>query len=123
MRMQKKEFRIGELAKKLNVERFVIRFWEKEFNIKPHRSSGGQRFYIEEDLNTFSLIKDLLYNNGFTIQGARQQLKKSPTDASILGSHRTELEQSEPSTTKPVIQLNERARLLKEKLIELRDRL
>jgi len=121
--MQKKEFRIGELAKKLNVERFVIRFWEKEFNIKPHRSEGGQRFYIEDDLNTFQQIKDLLYNNGFTIQGARQQLKKSPDESSVLGSHLTELEHNEACGTMPTNQLCERARLLKEKLIELKERL
>jgi DNA-binding transcriptional MerR regulator len=123
MRMQKKEFRIGELAKKLNVERFVIRFWEKEFDIKPHRSEGGQRFYIEDDLNTFQLIKDLLYNNGFTIQGARQQLKKSPDESAILGSHRTEIEHNTASETSSTSPLCERAQLLKEKLIELRERL
>lgn len=120
MRMQKKQFRIGELAKKLNVERFVIRFWEKEFNIKPHRSDGGQRFYIEEDLTMFTQIKDLLYNNGFTIQGARQQLKKPTEDSAIVGSLRTEIEQKE---TVPSPQLRERAESIKTKLLELRKRL
>ena len=49
MRMKKRKFRIGELAEQLNVERFVIRFCEKEFKIKTIRSSGGQRFYQEKD--------------------------------------------------------------------------
>lgn len=49
MKMRKKQFRIGELATKLGVERFVIRFWEKEFNINSYRSQGGQRFYDERD--------------------------------------------------------------------------
>ncbi len=72
--MQTRQFRIGELSKKLCVEKFVIRFWEKEFNIKPQRSTGQQRFYTEKDLNKFTAIKDLLYHKGFTIAGAKKQL-------------------------------------------------
>jgi DNA-binding transcriptional MerR regulator len=118
MRMQKKQFRIGELAKKLNIERFVIRFWEKEFNITPQRSNGGQRFYREEDLQTFAQIKDLLYNNGFTIQGARQQLKKSD-DSVILASQTTDIEFIQT----PSVCFKEQVLELKEKLLVLRNRL
>ena len=57
MKMEKRKFRIGELAKLLEVERFVIRFWEKEFSIKSHRSEGGQRFYDEKDYEKFQQIK------------------------------------------------------------------
>jgi DNA-binding transcriptional MerR regulator len=74
MRMEKRKFRIGELAEHLAVERFVIRFWEKEFNLKPSRSHGGQRFYDEDDARMFAAIKELLYNRGFTIAGARKEL-------------------------------------------------
>lgn len=74
MRMEKRKFRIGELAEHLAVERFVIRFWEKEFNVKPTRSHGGQRFYDENDAHLFAAIKELLYNRGFTIAGARKEL-------------------------------------------------
>lgn len=75
IRMNKRKFRIGELAKKLKVKKFVIRFWEKEFELESSRSDGGQRFYSQEDLNTFVTIKDLLYNQKFTIPGAKKQLK------------------------------------------------
>ncbi len=74
MKMTKKQFRIGELAKRLQVKRFVIRFWEKEFELSASRSSGKQRFYSEEDYATFSTIKKLLYNEKFTISGAKKQL-------------------------------------------------
>lgn len=74
MRMEKRKFRIGELAEHLAVERFVIRFWEKEFNLRPARSHGGQRFYDEDDARIFGAIKELLYNRGFTIAGARKEL-------------------------------------------------
>ncbi len=73
--MSKKQFRIGDLADELKVKKFVIRFWEKEFDIQSDRSQGGQRFYTTEDLKKFLLIKDLLYAKGFTIAGAKKQLE------------------------------------------------
>lgn len=72
--MQTKQFRIGELAKKLDLQPFVIRFWEKEFNISPVRSEGQQRFYTKKELALFMRIKKLLYNEGLTIAGAKKQL-------------------------------------------------
>lgn len=84
MKMEKRKFRIGELANKLDVERFVIRFWEKEFKVQTTRSSGGQRFYSEEDYQTFKQIKDLLHKQGFTIAGARKQLIQKPVKKIFL---------------------------------------
>ena len=72
--MGKKQFRIGELAKALNVEKYVVRFWEKEFGLTADRSEGGQRFYTSDDLARFKGIKTLLYEQGFTISGARKQM-------------------------------------------------
>ncbi|HXW86356.1 MAG TPA: MerR family transcriptional regulator [Candidatus Bathyarchaeia archaeon] len=93
MKMKKRTFRIGELAKKLNVERFVIRFWEKEFSVKTDRSMGGQRFYDEDDIAVFELIKDLLYNKGFTIAGAKQQLQDIKAKKNkIIPSQKTTME-------------------------------
>lgn len=74
--MHKRQFRIGDLAKELNLKKFIIRFWEKEFDLKSDRSSGGQRFYTQEDLSLFLTIKDLLYSQGFTISGAKKQLQQ-----------------------------------------------
>lgn len=95
MRMQKRKFRIGHLAQHLAVERFVIRFWEKEFNIRPRRSDGGQRFYDEHDLSMFEKIKELLYKRGFTIAGAKKQLTDTDKHRSIIGSHKTTILASE----------------------------
>jgi DNA-binding transcriptional MerR regulator len=93
MKMQKIKFRIGELAQQLNVECFVIRFWEKEFSFKSNRSHGGQRFYGEKDLARFALIKDLLYNQGFTIAGAKKKLFQSSTQKNpIIGCTKTSME-------------------------------
>jgi DNA-binding transcriptional MerR regulator len=76
MQMQKRRFRIGDLAKQLNVDKFVIRFWEKEFTLSPARSCGGQRFYEEKDFEKFKEIKTLLYEKKFTIAGAKEQLNE-----------------------------------------------
>lgn len=74
-RMSVKQFRIGDLAHELKIKKFVIRFWEKEFNLIAHRSDGGQRFYDQDDFEIFKRIKKLLYEEGFTIPGARKQLE------------------------------------------------
>lgn len=78
-------FRIGEVSRILGVEPYVIRYWETEFkSIKPERSSSAQRLYRRKDLEQLLLIKDLLYNKKFTINGARQrlsQLRRSATAA------------------------------------------
>ena len=95
MRMEKRRFRIGELAQKLNLEKFVIRFWEKEFNLKPHRSDGKQRFYEEKDLEKFQQIKSLLYENGFTIAGARKQLGSNRVMASQKTSFEEKIDRDE----------------------------
>lgn len=86
MKMEKRKFRIGELAEHLNVERFVIRFWEKEFSFKAHRSIGGQRFYDEHDLQKFQAIKELLYHKKFTIAGAKQHLNAHDPRATKNGT-------------------------------------
>ena len=90
MRMEKRTFRIGQLAKQLNIQRFVIRFWEKEFNIKSSRPQGKQRFYTQDDLELFATIKELLYQKGYTIAGARQALaiknKEKSTGSEIIAS-------------------------------------
>lgn len=74
MKMNRKIYRIGDLSKTLNVKKFVIRFWEKELNLKPKRSRGGQRFYDTTDFETFSKIKTLLYDKKFTLKGAKLAL-------------------------------------------------
>lgn len=123
MRMQKRMFRIGELAEQLKVEKFVIRFWEKEFGIATTRSKGGQRFYSENDLATFVQIKHLLYDKGFTIAGAKKVIAggKKAESVSIRASQKipvaTAAEQSEPKNaiSKEVLLA------YKQKLIKIRD--
>lgn len=116
MRMEKRKFRIGELAEHLAVERFVIRFWEKEFNVRPTRSHGGQRFYDEDDAQLFAAIKELLYNRGFTIAGARKELPQLKGARIITGQF------FEEQKTAPVRKQNKMAPHTKE-LKEIKDEL
>jgi DNA-binding transcriptional MerR regulator len=69
-------FRIGEVASLCRLPAYVLRFWETEFpQLKPVKSSTGQRMYRQGDVENVLRIKKLLYDEGFTIAGARQQLK------------------------------------------------
>jgi len=69
-------FRIGEVATLCHLPAYVLRFWESEFpQLRPVKSSTGQRMYRKRDVESVMRIKQLLYEQGFTISGARQQLR------------------------------------------------
>ena len=68
-------YKIGEACKKLEIQPYVLRYWETEFPaLNPSKSKSGQRVYSSADLRIIQRIKELLYEEGFTIGGARQQL-------------------------------------------------
>ena len=72
---EKLYFRIGEVSRLCNLPAYVLRFWETEFpQLKPIKSSTGQRMYRRKDVESVLRIKQLLYEEGFTIPGARQHL-------------------------------------------------
>jgi DNA-binding transcriptional MerR regulator len=80
-------FRIGEVARLCEVPAYVLRFWESEFpQLKPHKGGTGQRLYRRRDVEMALRIKTLLYDEGYTIPGARQVFK-------------SELRQKEPQLT------------------------
>ena len=69
-------FRIGEVARLCEVPAYVLRFWESEFPLlKPNKGGTGQRLYRRRDVEMALRIKSLLYDQGFTIPGARQIFK------------------------------------------------
>src|SRR5438309_11084220 len=73
---EKLYFRIGEVADLCHLPAYVLRFWESEFpQLKPVKSSTGQRMYRKRDVENVLRIKQLLYDQGFTISGARQHLR------------------------------------------------
>jgi DNA-binding transcriptional MerR regulator len=73
---EKLYFRIGEVARLCRLPAYVLRFWETEFpQLKPVKSSTGQRMYRRRDVESVARIKQLLYEEGYTIAGARQHLR------------------------------------------------
>jgi DNA-binding transcriptional MerR regulator len=76
---------ISEVSAELNVPPHVLRFWETKFsNLRPLKRSGGRRYYRPDDINVLMRIRDLLYEDGFTIKGAQRFLKSKEALASTV---------------------------------------
>lgn len=73
-----KLYRIGEVSRLAALKPFVLRYWEDEFPmLQPVKSPSGHRFYRQQDVDLVLKIKRLLYDEGFTIAGARRHLRDS----------------------------------------------
>lgn len=81
---EKRYYSIGEIAKAFEVNTSLIRFWEKEFDIlKPKKNAKGNRMFTPEDLKNLKLIYHLVKEKGFTLDGAKENLRnghKKPMD-------------------------------------------
>ncbi|UAM97322.1 MerR family transcriptional regulator [Polaribacter litorisediminis] len=76
---EKRYYKIGEVAEAFKVNTSLVRFWEKEFSIiKPKKNAKGNRLFTQEDIKNFKLIFNLVKERGFTLEGAKQKLKKNP---------------------------------------------
>jgi len=74
---EKKLYRIGEVSRLADLKPFVLRYWETEFPmLEPNKGSSGHRLYRQEDVDMVFRIKRLLYDEGFTIAGARRHLRE-----------------------------------------------
>lgn len=73
---EKRYFAIGEVSQLCDIKPHVLRYWEQEFpQLQPHKRRGNRRYYQYQDVLLVRQIRDLLYTQGFTIQGARQKLQ------------------------------------------------
>lgn len=76
---EKRYYKISEVANAFNVNTSLVRFWEKEFEIiQPKKNAKGNRLFTPSDIANFKLIYNLVKERGFTLEGAKQTLKKSP---------------------------------------------
>ena len=76
---RKRYFAIGEVSDLCDVKPHVLRYWEQEFpQLKPVKRRGNRRYYQQDDVLMVRRIRSLLYEQGFTIGGARQRLKENP---------------------------------------------
>jgi DNA-binding transcriptional MerR regulator len=73
--------RIGEAAKLVGVEAYVLRFWETQFSfIRPKQSHSRHRYYTQADVETLKIVKRLLHTEGYTIAGARKFVREKGLD-------------------------------------------
>jgi DNA-binding transcriptional MerR regulator len=76
----KDEFKIGEVCEIAGVKPFVLRYWETEFSeLSPAKGAGGQRTYTRADVQLILRIKQLLYEERFTVAGAKKRLSEEVT--------------------------------------------
>lgn len=94
-KISKLYYRIGEVATMLGVEPSVLRHWESEFSsVRPSRSKSGQRVYDQRAVKRLELIKQLLYNEGYTAKGVRRYLRghgierRVPDDPVVVNNQR-----------------------------------
>ncbi len=84
----KRYFTIGEVSELCGVKPHVLRYWEQEFpQLKPVKRRGNRRYYQHQDVLTIRQIRHLLYEQGFTISGARQQLSGQQAREDVQQSH------------------------------------
>ena len=109
-------FKIGEVCEITDTQPYVLRYWESEFSaLAPAKNSSGQRIYRRKDIETVLRIKQLLYDEGFTIAGAKKRLETEMT-----GKGATTPEAAVAAAAPPGVPVDDRARTV---LFEVRDQL
>jgi DNA-binding transcriptional MerR regulator len=89
-----KHYLVTEVCRKVGVVPHILRYWEKEFAIKPARNSAGRRIYTEAQVERLQVIKHLIRAERLTVAGARLQLARVPpqsSPAAVAGDHRQTL--------------------------------
>ena len=81
---------ISEVSKDLSLPQHVLRFWETKFaQIKPIKRGGGRRYYRPEDIDLLKGIKNLLYNDGYTIRGVQKVIKENGPKNILFSTNKT----------------------------------
>jgi len=100
-------FKIGEVCEITDTQPYVLRYWESEFPaLAPAKNSSGQRIYRRKDIETVLRIKQLLYEEGFTIAGAKKRLEaevggRGPTPSAMASLPETIVTTVEPGLPPP----------------------
>ena len=116
-------FSISEVAEMTSVKPHVLRYWESEFpELRPKKNRAGNRSYREKDIRTVMTIRDLLYQEGYTIAGARNRLKeRGRGEEAAPPAARVEAAEPAPKTVTPGA--DKVLREMRKELEELRKRL
>ncbi|MGH6962835.1 MAG: MerR family transcriptional regulator [Dongiaceae bacterium] len=120
---------ISEVAQDLNVPQHVLRFWETRFTqIRPLKRGGGRRYYRPEDVALLRLIRELLYDEGYTIKGVQKLMREGALKQRLAQLEADQLaEQASPAMeapgASPADTLRQQLRSILAELESLRDRL
>jgi DNA-binding transcriptional MerR regulator len=117
-------FRIGEASRLTSTKPFVLRYWETEFPmLQPVKSPKGHRLYRREDIETVFTIKRLLYDEGFTIAGARRHLRDQAPGANGGNGNAAAEANGRNGESAPPAMSAQVAALNRKTLLDLRDSL
>lgn len=103
---KKSQYKIGEACRELDIQPYVLRYWETEFvQLREGASGGGQRTYSAEELGIIRRIKELLYEEGYTIAGAKKKLEAEVEEGQSSAAEDPPAEETEaaaaPEKAKP----------------------
>jgi DNA-binding transcriptional MerR regulator len=119
-------FKIGEVCEITDTQPYVLRYWESEFPaLAPAKNSSGQRIYRRKDIETVLRIKQLLYEEGFTIAGAKKRLEaelggRGPTPNAMASLPETVVTTVDPAAPEAAEPASDPTRAV---LLEVRDHL
>jgi DNA-binding transcriptional MerR regulator len=103
----KRYFTIGEVSELCGVKPYVLRYWEQEFTqLKPMKRRGNRRYYQHHEVLLIRRIRELLYDQGFTISGARNRLSESASARGAAQAQPALDGEDEASTQEPGVPLN-----------------
>lgn len=108
--IKKLYYSISEVAEIVDLKQYVLRYWESEFEeLKPIKNRAGNRVYTQEDIDKILYIKELLYDNKFTIEGAKQKLKEGNQESrAVKAEEAKKLINSLKSEIQSILDLMER---------------
>jgi DNA-binding transcriptional MerR regulator len=118
-------FKIGEVCEITDTQPYVLRYWESEFAaLAPAKNSSGQRIYRRKDIETVLRIKQLLYDEGFTIAGAKKRLEVELTGRGTTPAAMASLPETEVANVVEADEgIAEQVKELKDVLLEVRSEL
>ncbi|MFQ6608949.1 MAG: MerR family transcriptional regulator [Fidelibacterota bacterium] len=111
--IKKLYYSIGEVSELVNLKQYVLRYWETEFPmLRPQKNRAGNRKYRQKDIDLLLKIKSLLYDEKYTIAGAREQLRREQREETDSGYNSGESEKYRKLLSSIKIELQEILELL-----------
>jgi DNA-binding transcriptional MerR regulator len=117
-------FKIGEVCEITDTQPYVLRYWESEFAaLAPAKNSSGQRIYRRKDIETVLRIKQLLYEEGFTIAGAKKRLEQELGGRGSTPQAMASLPETEVANVESDEDVVQQVKAMRDVMLEVRDEL